>query len=181
MQVKVHQSLLELVQGDITHQDTDAIVNAANSSLLGGGGVDGAIHQAAGPALDAACRALDRPCPTGDARITIGGALQASYVIHTVGPIYADYAPHEAMHLLTRAYRSSLELALHHGIRSLAFPSISTGIYGYPVQEAAPIALRTIVSFLHRHTDIELVRFVLFDTETFAVYQQALQDMLGTS
>jgi O-acetyl-ADP-ribose deacetylase (regulator of RNase III) len=181
MQVPVHQSLLELVQGDITRQNTDAIVNAANSSLLGGGGVDGAIHRAGGPAILEACRKLDRPCPTGEARITTGGALLAQYVIHAVGPIYRDYSPQEAFVLLGKAYRSSLELAVQHGVRRLAFPSISTGAYGYPLQEAAPIALRTVVAYLHKHPEIELVRFVLFDAATFAAYQHALQDMTGTS
>src|SRR5678816_825451 len=151
---------LELVRGDITQQDTDAIVNAANTTLLGGGGVDGAIHRAGGPAILAECRTLGG-CATGDARITTGGKLRARHVIHTVGPVYRAGGAREA-ELLASAYRRSLEVASANGIRSLAFPSISTGAYRYPIRDAAGIALMTVTAYLRDHPEIELVRFVLF-------------------
>jgi O-acetyl-ADP-ribose deacetylase (regulator of RNase III) len=141
------------VRGDITQQDTDAIVNAANSSLLGGGGVDGAIHRAAGSALLAECRTL-RGCATGDAKITTGGRLRARHVIHTVGPVYRAGGQREA-DLLASAYRRSLEVASQHGLRSIAFPSISTGAYRYPIRDAAEIALRTVTSYLRDHPEID--------------------------
>lgn len=177
MQVIINHSLLELVQGDITRQTTDAIVNAANNSLRGGGGVDGAIHRAGGPAMLEACKQIG-PCPTGEAHITTAGDLAAHYVIHAVGPIYHDNPPARAAELLASAYRASLALVAHHQARSVAFPSISTGAYGYPLNEAAPIALSTVIAFLQQHTDIELVRFVLFDNATFAAYQQALATLV---
>lgn len=149
---------LELVLGDITRQDTDAIVNAANSSLLGGGGVDGAIHHAAGPELLAECRTLGG-CQPGDAKITRGYRLPARYVIHTVGPIYRG-SPRDAA-LLASCYQRSLELASANHLRSVAFPSISTGAYGYPVGQAAPVALRAIVEYLGSRTDIELGKSVV--------------------
>ncbi len=172
-QVRINHALLELVQGDITEQDTDAIVNAANPSLLGGGGVDGAIHRAAGPELLAECRLLGG-CPPGEARITGGGRLKARYVIHAVGPVYYGGTADEPQKL-AGAYRHSLELASQHGLHSIAFPSISTGAYGYPVDEAAPIALGTVIEYLRTHPEIELVRFVLFNTPTFAAYEAALR------
>ncbi|MCJ7663117.1 MAG: O-acetyl-ADP-ribose deacetylase, partial [Desulfobacterales bacterium] len=159
MQIKINKAILEMVQGDITQQATDAIVNAANSTLLGGGGVDGAIHRAAGPALLAECRTLGG-CATGDAKITKGYQLKARHVIHTVGPVYRREGP-QAAELLASAYRRSLEVANEHHLKSVAFPSISTGAYGYPLAEAAPIALKTVAAFLKKHPDIELVRFVL--------------------
>lgn len=177
MQVRVNKSLLELVQGDITHQQTDAIVNAANSSLLGGSGVDGAIHRAGGPSILEECRQIGG-CPTGEARITGGGRLPAAHVIHTVGPIYWASGK-QAESLLTSAYRNSLKLASQHQVRSIAFPSISTGAYGYPVEEAAPVALKTVISYLHDHPEIEVVRFVLFDRHTFDAYQKALKNLEG--
>src|SRR6185295_9995523 len=156
MRFKVNQSFIELIQGDIVDQDVDAIVNAANSSLLGGGGVDGAIHHAAGPELLAECRTLGR-CPTGEARMTQGYRLKARYVIHAVGPVYrmagrmnwgdddaAAANPRPEAELLASAYRSSLQLASQHGIKTIAFPSLSTGAYSYPLDQAAPIALRTV-------------------------------------
>ena len=170
--MQINQAWLELVQGDITQQDTDAIVNAANSSLLGGGGVDGAIHAAAGPELLAECRTLGG-CQTGDAKITRGYRLKARYVIHTVGPIFRN-SPRDA-ELLAGCYQRSLELAGVHHLRSVAFPSISTGAYGYPAGQAAPVALGAVIKGLNLHTGIELVRFVLFDHWTFQVYQQALE------
>jgi len=138
-------AIVELVQGDITEQDTDAIVNAANRTLLGGGGVDGAIHRAGGPAILEECRKLGG-CETGDARITTGGALKARHVIHAVGPVYSG-RPRDA-ELLASAYRRSLEVAVENGLKTVAFPSISTGAYGYPVREAAPIALSAVRDFL---------------------------------
>lgn len=176
MLFRVHQSTVELVQGDIVAQEVDAIVNAANSSLLGGGGVDGAIHRAAGPDLLAACRILGG-CPTGEARITQGYRLKARYVIHAVGPVYRKRGD-EAL-LLARAYRSSLDLAAQHHIRSIAFPAISTGVYSYPLDEAASIALQTVKEFLATHTGIELVRFVLWDSTARAAFEQAAAHVLS--
>jgi len=166
-------SRVELVRGDITQQDTEAIVNAANTSLLGGGGVDGAIHRAGGPAILEECRRLGG-CATGDAKITGGGRLRARFVIHTVGPVYGGGTRREA-ELLASAYRRSLEVAVANGIRSLAFPSISTGAYRFPIGEAATIALRTVTAFLAAHPEeLDLVRFVLFSEADLAVYEQAL-------
>jgi len=162
---------IELVRGDITEQATDAIVNAANSSLLGGGGVDGAIHRAGGPTILEECRTLGG-CPTGDAKLTRGGRLKARFVIHTVGPRYRDGRRGEA-DLLASAYRRSLEVASQHQLHRIAFPSISTGAYGYPVREAARIALNTVADYLRAHDDIELVRFVLFSPADLTVYQEA--------
>jgi O-acetyl-ADP-ribose deacetylase (regulator of RNase III) len=164
---------IELVQGDITRQDTDAIVNAANTTLLGGGGVDGAIHRAGGPEILVACRALGG-CETGDAKLTPGGRLPARFVIHTVGPVYRD-GRHGEPELLASAYRRSLEVATGARIRSVAFPSISTGAYRFPIAEAAPIALRTVRRFDREHPQaLDLVRFVLFSAPDLAAYQQSL-------
>ena len=178
MQVKIGTSTLELVQGDITQQDTEAIVNAANSSLLGGGGVDGAIHRAGGPQILEECRRIGG-CPAGQARITTGGRLKARYVIHTVGPIYHGGQRGEA-DTLASAYRSSLQLASQHGVKSLAFPSISTGAYGYPIELAAPIALKTAIDYLRDHPEIELVHFVLFGGSAYEAYERALRRLLET-
>ena len=175
MKVKIGPSTLELVQGNITQQDTEAIVNAANSSLLGGGGVDGAIHRAAGPDLLAECRTLGG-CDTGDAVITRGYRLKTKYVIHTVGPVYQRSKP-STERLLKSAYQKSLEVALAKGIRSVAFPSISTGAYGYPLDEAAPLALRTVGNFLKEHPEIELVRFVLFGPKALRAFEDALEKL----
>jgi O-acetyl-ADP-ribose deacetylase (regulator of RNase III) len=153
----IGQTRLELIQGDITHQGTDAIVNAANNSLLGGGGVDGAIHAAAGPELLEECRALGG-CKTGEAKITKGYRLKARHVIHTVGPVYHGW-PRDAA-LLARCYEQCLNLASVHHLRSVAFPSISTGVYSYPLDEAAPVALTAVIRYLKTHEGIELVRFV---------------------
>jgi O-acetyl-ADP-ribose deacetylase (regulator of RNase III) len=175
MKLKVGQAVLELVEGDITEQDTGAIVNAANSSLLGGGGVDGAIHRAGGPQILEECRALGG-CSTGDAKITSGGQLPARYVIHTVGPVYHREGGEHAARLLASAYRRSLEVAAENGVRSVAFPSISTGAYGYPLDEAAPVALGTVIAYLRDHPEsgFELVRFVLFGRRAYGAYQRAL-------
>lgn len=163
---------LKVVLGDITKSDCDAIVNAANTSLLGGGGVDGAIHRAAGPELLEECRTL-HGCPTGEARITKGYRLPAKYVIHTPGPIWQGgrYGEEE---LLASCYRSCLELAAEHGIKRIAFPSISTGIYGFPIEKAAPIAVHTIRIFCKDHPQIEEVRMVCFDQRTKTYYEKAL-------
>lgn len=172
MEVKIGSSILELTQGDITQQDTEAIVNAANRTLLGGGGVDGAIHRAAGPELLAECRTLGG-CDTGDAVITRGYRLKAIYVIHTVGPVYRTASP-AVERLLESAYQRSLEVARAKGIRSVAFPSISTGAYGYPLEEAAPVALRTVIGFVREHPEIERVRFVLRSSKALQVFEGAL-------
>ena len=175
METKVGKATVELLQGDITGQDTDAIVNAANRTLLGGGGVDGAIHRAAGPQLLAECRTL-AGCETGDAKITKGYNLKARYVIHTVGPVYHS-AGKKAPQLLASCYRRSLELASQNKLKSVAFPSISTGAYGYPLEEAAPIALKTAMDYLKDHPDIQLVRFVLFGQDACQAYEKALKDL----
>lgn len=173
--VKIGDSTLELVEGDITRQDTEAIVNAANTSLLGGGGVDGAIHRAGGPQILEECRKIGG-CPTGEARITSGGRLAARWVIHTVGPIYRD-GKHGEAELLASAYRNSLRLAGEHGIRTVAFPSISTGAYGYPIADAARIALATAADHLKAHPEITRVRFVLFGEHALRAYEAALAEL----
>jgi O-acetyl-ADP-ribose deacetylase (regulator of RNase III) len=175
MQVKLGHAILEIVEGDITQQDTTAIVNAANTSLLGGGGVDGAIHRAGGPKILEECRQLGG-CPTGEARITTGGNLKATYVIHTVGPVYRD-GFHGEPQLLASCYRESLKLSSARGIKTIAFPSISTGAYGYPMKEAARIALKTVKDYLTQHPDIELVRFVLFGRPAYEAYEEALKEI----
>jgi O-acetyl-ADP-ribose deacetylase (regulator of RNase III)/predicted kinase len=170
---------LVLVQGDITTQRVDAIVNAANSRLVGGGGVDGAIRKAGGPAIEEECaaiRARQGGCPTGSAVITGAGRLPAKYVIHAVGPIWQGGSHGEADHLAA-AYRASLTLAAQHGARTVAFPSISTGVYGYPVERAAAVALRTVVSALEEQA-FEEIRFVLFSQKDFDAYAEALQELL---
>lgn len=181
MQIQVGGILLELVEGDITLQDTEAIVNAANNSLLGGGGVDGAIHRAGGPAILDACRKLGG-CATGDAKITTGGNLRARYVIHAVGPIFRQVGAEHAAKQLAQAYRRSLEVAVENGVRSVAFPSISTGAYGYPLHEAASVALRAVLDFLELRpaSGLELVRFVLFGQRACEAYRQTLQQMISS-
>lgn len=162
-----------VLAGDITKQQVDAIVNAANSSLLGGGGVDGAIHRAAGPKLFEECRALGG-CPTGEARITKGYKLPAKYVIHTVGPVWHG-GTHGEDDLLASCYRNSLVLAVAHGIKSLAFPCISTGVYGFPYDRAAKIAVREVRQSLVSHPSIEQVVFVCFLGRDFECYQELLR------
>jgi O-acetyl-ADP-ribose deacetylase (regulator of RNase III) len=167
---------LELVRGDITAQAVDAIVNAANSSLMGGGGVDGAIHRAGGPAILEECRRIRErrgPLPPGEAVITGGGHLAARHVIHTVGPIWRGGHEGEP-ETLARCYVNSLALASEHGLESVAFPSISTGAFGYPVESAAEVALRAVRGGLARGSPVTLVRFVLWSAADLAVYQVAL-------
>lgn len=171
--IQIGETRLELRVGDITEEDVDAIVNAANNSLLGGGGVDGAIHRAAGPQLLAATRALGG-CATGDAKLTAGFNLKARYVIHAVGPVYGT--PDDAQ-LLARAYRRSLEIAHAHGLQSIAFPAISTGVYGYPLTEAARIALSVVVAYVREHAVFKLVRFVLFTPEAGEIFAKALAEI----
>lgn len=165
-------SHLEAVRGDITDQAVDAIVNAANTTLLGGGGVDGAIHRAAGPELLVECRELGG-CPTGEARITKGYRLPARFVIHTVGPVWAGGASGEP-ELLRRCYSSAMQLAADHGVRSIAFPAISTGAYGYPIESAARIAVTAVRDALSRPTSVETVRFVCFGDQDWNVYLELL-------
>ena len=175
MQVTIANATVELLRGNIVEQDVDAIVNAANSSLLGGGGVDGAIHKAAGPELLRACREIGG-CPPGEARITPGFRLQARYVIHAVGPVYHGGGHGEA-EILAAAHRNSLQLASEHHLASVAFPAISTGIYGYPVRLAAPVALGTVRDFLEQDRQITLVRFVLWSADALAAFTEALQEL----
>jgi len=169
-------AMIVAVQGDITRQDVDAIVNAANTSLLGGGGVDGAIHRAAGRELLEACRQIGG-CPTGDARITPGFRLTAKHVIHTVGPVWGGGTRGEPA-LLRRCYERSLLLAGEHGVRSIAFPSISTGAYRFPIDRAARIAIDTVREqvALPSASGLKLVRFVCFSADDLAVYEQLLSD-----
>ena len=167
---------IEIVQGDITHERVDAIVNAANAALLPGGGVCGAIHRAAGPELAEECRQLGG-CAPGDAKLTRGYRLPARYVIHTVGPIWRG-GTHGEDEILASCYRRTLELAWAHGLRTLAFPSISTGAYGFPVERACRIALRELAAGLQRYPEIERIRIVCFDHHTYECYRQAYQELL---
>jgi O-acetyl-ADP-ribose deacetylase (regulator of RNase III) len=163
---------IELVKGDITKQPVDAIVNAANKKLLGGGGVDGAIHRAAGPDLLEECRTLNG-CETGDAKITQGYNLPAQYVIHTVGPVWKD-GNHQEDELLSSCYRRSLESAEQKNIKSIAFPNISTGVYHFPKERAADIAIREVKKFTSKNKTLEKVVFVVFDDENYEIYQKLL-------
>ncbi len=169
---------ISVLQGDITQSEVDAIVNAANTSLLGGGGVDGAIHRAAGPELLEECRGLDR-CPAGEARITRGYNLPAKWVIHTVGPVWRGGGNGEPV-LLAACYQNSLKLAFQNGIKSIAFPSISTGAYRYPLTLAAPIALHTISDFLRENQSFSMVQIVCFSSQVLKGYNQAAADLFGT-
>ena len=169
---------LRVVKGDITEHETDAIVNAANATLMGGGGVDGAIHRRGGPAILEECKQIRRTgwpdgLPTGKAVITGGGTLKARYVIHTVGPIWRGGRAGEA-ELLANCYRNSLALARSKGLKSIAFPSISTGAYGYPTEEAHEVALRTAINFLEREDRLREVRFVLFNTRDHEIYERGM-------
>lgn len=170
--------MIKLVQGDITKQATDAIVNAANSSLMGGGGVDGAIHRAGGPVILDDCRkivARQGGCKTGEAVITKGGNLAAKFVIHTVGPVWKGGDKGEEQ-LLANAYKNSLLLASENNIQSIAFPNISTGIYHFPKDKAAAIAVATVRSFLDNHNTVQEVLFVCFDEENFFLYKKLLDE-----
>lgn len=171
-ELAIGASRIELILGDITRQATDAIVNAANSGLRGGGGVDGAIHRLGGPAIMAECRRLGG-CPTGDAKSTTAGLLVAKHVIHAVGPIFRD-GDHGEAEMLASAYRRSMQIAAELQLRSVSFPSLSTGAYGYPIATAAAIALTTVSEVLRAGGPIELVRFVLFSSADLAVYADAL-------
>ena len=164
---------IELTEGDITEQRVDAIVNAANQSLLGGGGVDGAIHRAAGPELLAECRTLG-DCPTGEARITRGYRLPAKNVIHAVGPRFRD-GRHGEDELLASCYRNALELAVRHGVRTVAFPAISIGAYGFPLKQATRIAVREVRSFMEKHPEFQTVTFVCFGQEARDVYEREVK------
>jgi O-acetyl-ADP-ribose deacetylase (regulator of RNase III) len=168
---------IEVVEGDITNQQVEAIVNAANSSLLGGGGVDGAIHRAAGPELLEECRMLNG-CETGHAKITKGYRLFAKSVIHTVGPVWQG-GTHGEEALLARCYRSCFQLAREHDIRSLAFPSISTGAYGFPIDRAASIAVKETAEGLKQNSGLEKVRLVCFGNRAYEVYTRALKQLTG--
>lgn len=165
---------IEVLRGDITQVDADAIVNAANTSLLGGGGVDGAIHRAAGPQLLEECRTLGG-CPTGSARITRGYRLPARHVIHAAGPVYRGGAAGEP-ELLAGCYRTALALAVENGCTSIAFPAISCGVYGYPMDQAARIAIHEVVAFLDAHCELTQVLFVLFDDRGLKIYQDVLNE-----
>ena len=173
----VNQSKVSIIQGDITRQSTDAIVNAANSSLMGGGGVDGAIHRAGGPAILEECiKIVDKQgrLPAGQSVITTAGNMPSKHVIHTVGPIWHGGSQNEP-DLLASAYRESLKLATANNLTSVSFPSISTGAYGYPLDKAAPIALKEAVDFLQQPSSIKEVVFVLFDARTYEAYKGALE------
>jgi len=174
--LQIGTTQIELFQGDITRQDVEAIVNAANSSLAGGGGVDGAIHRAGGKTIMDECRTLGG-CPTGQAKITSGGNLSARFVIHAVGPVYNNGISGEA-ELLASAYRNSLAVAREHNLKSIAFPSLSTGAYRYPLRHAAKIALATVAEYSQKHSGaFEIVRFVLFDEKAFAVFEAELEKL----
>lgn len=179
MQVLINGQTLELHQGNIIHQEVDAIVNAANSALAGGGGVDGAIHRAGGPSImEETRRRYPEGCPTGSAVASGAGALLARVVIHAVGPVWRGGRSGEDR-LLAGAYRRSLELACENGCQSIALPALSTGAYGYPMDEAARIALSTAVGFLKEHGRPALVRFVLFDAGAFGAFAAALDEIVG--
>ncbi|MFM2310177.1 MAG: hypothetical protein RLY87_2299 [Chloroflexota bacterium] len=178
MQYQCGPNILELVPGDICHQRVDAIVNAANEQLSAGGGVCGAIHKAAGPELGVACSSIGG-CPTGDSRITPGFKLPAKYVIHAVGPMWHSRSADAVQ--LESAYVSALKLAVQNSCQSIAFPAISTGIFGYPLDEAASIAVRTVAQFLEQQTQITLVRFVFMNDETFEAFRYAARRHLAAT
>lgn len=177
--LRINGSTIELIQGDITKQGTDAIVNAANSSLMGGGGVDGAIHRAGGPAILQECEQIvvnQGGLPAGEAVITTGGNLKAKYVIHTVGPIWRGGNSNEPA-ILRNCYTNSLNIAKENGIKTISFPSVSTGVYSYPVEKAAKVALQAVVDFLKKNDSIDKVYFILFDDHTYKSYSTALKNL----
>ncbi len=182
MDFQVGNATLQLIRGDITDVEADAIVNAANSSLMGGGGVDGAIHRKGGPKILEECRRIRDTqwpdgLPTGKAVITSGGNLKAKHVIHTVGPVWLG-GFHVEAELLKQAYRNSLKLAVANGVKTMAFPSISTGAYGYPIEEASRIAVDTVKNFLKKEDKLERVIFVLFSEKDFEIYLKAVETSL---
>lgn len=178
MEISLGKTRLSLLKGDITEQRVDAIVNAANSALSGGGGVDGAIHRAAGPSVMAECRAIRGGCPTGDAKATRAGNLPVSRVIHAVGPVWYGGQKDEPT-LLASAYRQSLQVAMEEGCRSVAFPSLSTGAYRYPVKSATAVALATVAGVVRAHPDaFEEIRFVVFSDNDLAIYEAALGGLI---
>jgi O-acetyl-ADP-ribose deacetylase (regulator of RNase III) len=184
LEARIGGAIIRIIQGDITDQDVDAIVNAANPSLMGGGGVDGAIHRRGGPAILEECKRIRRTLypeglPTGEAVITTGGRLKARYVIHTVGPTWRGGGAGEA-ELLARAYRSSLRLAVERGLSSVAFPSISTGAYGYPIGEASRIALETIREFLEKEDKLKEVRLVLYTRDAYEAFEEGFREVFKT-
>jgi len=183
MEFKIGKANIRILRGDITEQETDAIVNAANSSLMGGGGVDGAIHRKGGPKILEECKRIRETewpdgLPAGKAVITSGGNLKAKYVIHTVGPVWRG-GKHGEPELLAEAYRNSLKLAVSRGLKTIAFPAISTGAYGYPIEEAAEIALKTVKEFLEEEDKLEEVVLVLFTQSSFQVYERKAQEILA--
>jgi len=175
MELRVGKATLEIVKGDITKEKVDAIVNAANPRLTPGGGVSGAIHRAAGKELWEECKKLGG-CKTGEAKITRGYNLPAKYVIHTVGPVYRGRE--EDAELLAACYKNSLKLAMEHGLKSIAFPAISTGIYGYPVEEAARVAIKAIVDFLKNNEGIEKVKMVLYTDGAYEIHKKVLKELI---
>lgn len=180
MKVLVGQTELGIIQGDLTEQQTDAIVNAANSGLMGGGGVDGAIHRAGGPQILAECKKIVQKqgsLPPGEAVITSGGNLRARYVIHTVGPIWHGGNQNEPI-ILRNAYYNSLKLAKENGIKTIAFPSISTGVYSYPLEKAAGVALTTVLDFIKNDNHFKEVNFVLFNTPIYNVFEEKLKSLI---
>jgi len=183
LEFRIGNAKIRIIRGDITEQETDAIVNAANSSLMGGGGVDGAIHRKGGPKILEECKRIRRTqwpngLPTGKAVITTGGNLKAKYVIHTVGPVWRG-GKHGEAELLADAYRNSLKLAVSKGIRTISFPAISTGAYGYPMEEAAEVALKTVRDFLEDEDKLDEVVFVLFTKSAYKVYERKAREILA--
>jgi O-acetyl-ADP-ribose deacetylase (regulator of RNase III) len=176
MKIKINETLIVLVCGDITKETTDAIVNAANERLAGGAGVDGAIHHAGGPAIMSECRQIGG-CPTGQAVITTGGKLAAKYVIHTVGPIYHGGSKGEA-YLLQNAYSNSLKLALEKKLQSISFPAISCGVYGYPQDKAASLAMKICIEFARENTGIKLIRHILFNRKIYDIFAAELKKLV---
>jgi O-acetyl-ADP-ribose deacetylase len=177
MEISINNAILVLAEGDITTEETDVIVNAANASLIPGGGVDGAIHRAGGPAIAAACRLIGS-CPVGQAVATTAGRLKAKFVIHTVGPRYRD-GKHSEAELLQSAYLSSLKLAAEMGLKSISFPAISAGVYGYPLDEAARIALATAIGYLQAHQLPCPVRFILFNHLIYDAFAEQLRKLIN--
>lgn len=174
MQVTIDNTVLELTKGDITQQETDAVVNAANKRLAPGGGVAGAVHRAAGDGLWEECKKLGG-CETGEAKITSGHNLKAPWIIHTVGPVYSG--SEQDPKLLAASYRNSLKLAEEKGLQSISFPALSTGAFGYPAEAAARVALETVLSFIKEGTELQLIRFVLFDNPSLDVHERMLEEL----